>query len=285
MENKKEPYLASPARTCAVLKKYGFNFKKKYGQNFLIDGNVLEGIVDGAGITKDDVVLEIGPGIGTMTQYLSKYAKEVVSVEIDDKLIPILKETLEGFDNVSIINGDILKIDIAKIMPQSGFHVVANLPYYITTPIVMGLLEKDLPVKSITVMVQSEVADRMQARPGTKDYGALTLAVNYYSDPQIIMEVSPKCFIPEPNVESKVINLKKKEKIETIAKDKDKLFKLIKGAFAMRRKTLVNSLSHYDNTMFPKEKIEKVLIENDYDVRIRGEKLTLKEIEKLSNFF
>ena len=240
--------LGIPGNTIEVLQKYNFNFQKKFGQNFLIDTRVLEKIVSAADITKDDMVLEIGPGIGTMTQYLCEAAREVVAIEIDKNLIPILEDTLSAYDNVSIINEDVLKVDIKALADEKNggrpIKVVANLPYYITTPIIMGLFEADVPLKSITIMVQKEVAYRMKEGPGSKDYGALSLAVQYYSDPEIIAEVPPNCFIPRPNVASMVIKLNKCETKKVEVKDEALMFRLIRLSFNQRRKTLKNSLTN-----------------------------------------
>ena len=241
-------YLGIPQNTIAVLQKYHFNFQKKFGQNFLIDTTVLDRIISSAEITKEDCVLEIGPGIGTMTQYLAERAGTVVAVEIDKALIPILEETLQDYDNVTVINDDILKVDINRLVEEKNggrpIKVVANLPYYITTPIIMGLFESSVPLKSITIMVQKEVADRMQVGPGTKDYGALSLAVQYYAKPEIVANVPPNCFIPRPNVGSAVIRLTRYEEPPVQVKDEKKMFALIRASFNQRRKTLVNGLGN-----------------------------------------
>mgnify|MGYP004452362501 CR=1 FL=1 len=279
--------LGNPSNTIEVLKKYGFRFQKRYGQNFLIDSHILEKIIEAAEITKEDMVLEIGPGIGTMTQYLAEHAREVVAVEIDKTLIPILEDTLSAYDNVTVINEDILKVDIEALAREKNgnrpIKVVANLPYYITTPIIMGLFESHTPLASITIMVQKEVADRMQAGPGTKDYGALSLAVQYYAKPEIMMNVSPGCFIPKPNVGSAVIRLTRYEQNPVQVKDEDFLFSLIRAAFGQRRKTLVNSLTNASFLSVSKEEILRALSEMGISETVRGEALTLEEFAKLSN--
>ena len=279
--------LGNPSNTIEVLKKYGFRFQKRYGQNFLIDSHILEKIIEAAEITKEDMVLEIGPGIGTMTQYLAEHAREVIAVEIDKTLIPILEDTLSAYDNVTVINEDILKVDIEALAREKNgnrpIKVVANLPYYITTPIIMGLFESHTPLASITIMVQKEVADRMQAGPGTKDYGALSLAVQYYAKPEIMMNVSPGCFIPKPNVGSAVIRLTRYEQNPVQVKDEDFLFSLIRAAFGQRRKTLVNSLTNASFLSVSKEAILRALSEMGISETVRGEALTLEEFAKLSN--
>ena len=251
--------LSNPQVTIEMIKKYGFSFQKKYGQNFLVDGNVLDKIISAAKITKDDVVLEIGPGFGTMTQYLAENAKEVIAVEIDDKLIPVLEETLAEYDNVTIINNDILKVDVNQIVQEKNngrpIKVVANLPYYITTPIIMGIFEKHIPVESITVMVQKEVADRMQVGPGTKDYGALSLAVQFYAEPYIVANVPPNCFIPRPNVSSTVIRLTTWKEPPGVVENEKLMFSLIRASFNQRRKTLQNGIANASNLQFSKEPI------------------------------
>ena len=256
------PYLGNPKYTIEVLQKYHFVFQKRFGQNFLIDEHVLEKIIDSSGITKDDFILEIGPGIGTMTQYLAEAAREVAAVEIDSSLIPILKDTLKEWDNVTVINNDILKTDIKKIANEKNggkpVKVVANLPYYITTPIIMGLFEKNVPVDSITVMVQKEVADRMQVGPGTKDYGALSLAVQYYAKPEIVANVPPNCFMPRPKVGSAVIKLTRYEKPPVEVHDERLMFRLIRASFNQRRKTLVNGIKNSGDFSLGKEEIEKI---------------------------
>ena len=280
--------LGNPKETIAILNKYGFNFQKKFGQNFLIDTHVLEKIIRAADITKDDCVLEIGPGIGTMTQYLCENAGKVIAVEIDKNLIPILTEdTLASYDNVKVINSDVLKLDLKKLAEEENggrpIKVVANLPYYITTPIIMGLFEAGVPLASITVMVQKEVADRMQAGPGSKDYGALSLAVQYYAEPYIAANVPPNCFMPRPNVGSAVIRLTLHEKPPVEVEDEKLLFKLIRASFAQRRKTLVNGLTNSPELSFSKEEVAKALEECGYSPTIRGEALTLAEFAKLAN--
>jgi 16S rRNA (adenine1518-N6/adenine1519-N6)-dimethyltransferase len=282
----KEAYLGNPARTAEVLNKFGISAQKRYGQNFLIDSNILEKIVKSAGITKDDTVLEIGPGIGTLTQHIANAAGKVICVEIDTKMIPVLEYTLSEFDNVTVINQDILKADIKGILAEHGAQsakVVANLPYYITTPIIMELLEKDLPIESITVMIQKEVAERMQVGPGSKDYGALSLAVAFYSNAEVKMTVSPNCFIPRPNVDSAVIRLDKLKEPRVSVKNKSEMFRIIKGAFEQRRKTLTNALSHSSAYKTDKKKIEDALIQMGKNVNIRGEELTLEEFAVLSD--
>lgn len=282
--------LGNPKETIAILNKYGFNFQKKFGQNFLIDTHVLEKIIRAADITKDDCVLEIGPGIGTMTQYLCENAGKVIAVEIDKNLIPILTEdTLAAYDNVKVINSDVLKLDLKKLAEEENggrpIKVVANLPYYITTPIIMGLFEAGVPLESITVMVQKEVADRMQAGPGSKDYGALSLAVQYYAEPYIAANVPPNCFMPRPNVGSAVIRLTLHDNPPVEAADEKLLFKLIRASFAQRRKTLVNGLTNSPELSFSKEEVTKALEECVYSPTIRGEALTLAEFAKLANVF
>lgn len=279
--------LGNPAETIAVLKKYNFNFQKKFGQNFLIDTHVLEKIVKAAGITKEDTVLEIGPGIGTLTQYLCENAGQVIAVEIDKNLIPILKnDTLKDYDNVTIINEDILNLDISELAREHGaksIKVVANLPYYITTPIIMGLLEKEAPVESITVMVQKEVALRMQAGPGSKDYGALSLAIGYYCDAYIAANVPPNCFIPRPNVGSAVITLTLRKEKSVNPKDAHHMFKIIRASFNQRRKTLVNGIKNSPELDYSREQIEAALENIGLDVNIRGEALTIEEFAALSD--
>ncbi len=279
--------LGIPANTIEVLQKYHFNFQKKFGQNFLIDPHVLERIVEESGITKEDCVLEIGPGIGTMTQYLAESAREVVAVEIDKALIPILEDTLSEYDNITVINDDILKVDINKIVQErnagQAIKVVANLPYYITTPIIMGLFESKVPLKSITIMVQKEVADRMQVGPGTKDYGALSLAVQYYAKPEIVANVPPNCFMPRPNVGSAVIRLTRYEQQPVDVKDDKYMFRIIRASFNQRRKTLVNGLLNAGNLNTTKEDILNALQEMELSPTIRGEALTLEQFARLSN--
>lgn len=279
--------LGIPQNTIAVLQKYNFTFQKKYGQNFLIDSHVLEKIMDAAEIGKDDCVVEIGPGIGTMTQYLAERAREVVAVEIDKNLIPILTETLADYKNVSIINEDILKVDLNCIVEEKNggrpVKIVANLPYYITTPIIMGLFENHVPVKSITVMVQKEVADRMQVGPGTKDYGALSLAVQYYAKPEIVAIVPPNCFIPRPNVASAVIRLTCHEKKPVEVKNEKGMFALIRASFNQRRKTLANSLSNAQNLSLTREQVTEALESMQLSPTIRGEALTLEQFAALAD--
>ncbi len=286
MENK---HLGNPTNTREIIDKYGFMFQKRFGQNFLIDGNVVEKIVREAGVTKDDFVLEIGPGIGTMTQLLCENAREVAAVEIDTNLIPILKETLAPYDNVTVINEDILKVDIAALAQEKNggrpIKVVANLPYYITTPIIMGLFESHVPIDSITIMVQREVADRMQVGPGTKDYGALSLAVQYYAKPEIVLNVPPTCFMPRPNVGSAVIRLKKHETCPVEVDDAEFMFKLIRASFNQRRKTLANGLSNSSELTLPKEKIAAAIESLGVSPSIRGEALTLEQFAQLANYF
>ena len=279
--------LGIPANTIAVLQKYHFYFQKKFGQNFLIDTHVLERIIEESKITKEDCVLEIGPGIGTMTQYLAENAKEVIAVEIDKALIPILEDTLKDYDNVTIINDDILKVDINQIVKEKNkgesIKVVANLPYYITTPIIMGLFESHVPLKSITIMVQKEVADRMQVGPGTKDYGALSLAVQYYAKPEIVANVPPNCFMPRPNVGSAVIRLTRYEEPPVEVNNEKYMFSLIRASFNQRRKTLVNGLLNAGNLNVTKEKITGALEQMSLSLTIRGEALTLDQFATLSN--
>ena len=279
--------LGNPKNTIEVLQKYNFNFQKKFGQNFLIDTHLLDKIIRESGITKEDCVLEIGPGIGTMTQYLAENAREVVAVEIDDHLIPILEDTLSAYDNVTVIHNDILKVDIGKIVEEKNagkpIKVVANLPYYITTPIIMGLFESHVPLKSITIMVQKEVADRMQVGPGTKDYGALSLAVQYYAEPEIVANVPPNCFMPRPNVGSAVIRLTRYDNPPVDVKDEKFMFALIRASFNQRRKTLVNGLTNASNLKVTKEQILGVLKEMNLSATIRGEALTLEQFATLAN--
>ena len=283
------PYLGNPKYTIEVLQKYDFVFQKRFGQNFLIDSHVLEKIMDASQITKEDFVLEIGPGIGTMTQYLAEAAREVAAVEIDHSLIPILKDTLKDWDNVTIINDDILNVDIRKLALEKNdgkpVKVVANLPYYITTPIIMGLFENQVPISSITVMVQKEVADRMQVGPGTKDYGALSLAVQYYARPEIVANVPPNCFMPRPKVGSAVIRLEKYENPPVQVEDEKLMFRIIRASFNQRRKTLVNSLKNSNELSYSKEEIESVLEKIGIPLNIRGEALTLEQFADIANGF
>ena len=283
------PYLGNPKYTIEVLQKYGFVFQKRFGQNFLIDPHVLERIIEASEITKDDFVLEIGPGIGTMTQYLAEAAREVTAVEIDDALIPILKDTLKEWDNVTVLHGDILKTDIRKIADEKNqgrpIKVVANLPYYITTPIIMGLFESHVPVDSITVMVQKEVADRMQTGPGSKDYGALSLAVQYYAEPKIVANVPPNCFMPRPKVGSAVIRLTRHQNPPVTTLDEKLMFRLIRASFNQRRKTLSNSLKNSQELPYSKEEVEAAITECGLPLNIRGEALTLEQFARLSDTF
>lgn len=277
-------YLSNPTYTRAVLEAHGFSFQKKYGQNFLIDGNILDNIIDAAGITKDDFVLEIGPGIGTMTQRLCEEAREVVAVEIDKTLIPILDDTLSSYKNWSVINQDILKVDIKKLAEEKNggkpIKVVANLPYYITTPIIMGLFESHVPLESITIMIQKEVADRMQEGPGSKEYGALSLAVQYYSNPQIVCDAPPSCFMPQPKVTSTIITLKCHNN-PPVKCDEKLLFQIIRASFNQRRKTLQNGLSN--GLHFSKEQIAEAIEKAGFSPTVRGEALSLEDFAALTN--
>lgn len=279
--------LSNPKKTIEIIQKYQFGFQKKFGQNFLIDDHVLTKIMDGANVTKDDFVLEIGPGIGTMTQYLAERARQVLAVEIDTKLLPILEETLAPYDNVEVLNNDILKVDMNEIANKynngNPIKVVANLPYYITTPIIMGLFESRVPIDNITVMVQKEVADRMQVGPGTKDYGALSLAVQYYAKPYIIANVPPNCFIPRPNVGSAVIRLTRHQEPPVQVKDEKLMFRIIRASFNQRRKTLQNGLNNAQDLSFSKEEIVKAIESIGLKATVRGEALTLEEFAKLSD--
>ena len=282
-------YLGTPSATKEIINKYSFAFQKKFGQNFLIDSNVLESIIRGAEITKDDFVLEIGPGIGTMTQYLCEAARQVVAVEIDKMLIPILEDTLSEYDNVEVINQDVLKVELKSLAdeknngkPIKGF---ANLPYYITTPIIMGLFESGVPIDSITIMVQKEVADRMQTGPGSKDYGALSLAVQYYATAKVILNVSATCFMPRPNVDSAVIKLTRHKEPTVNVADEKLMFKIIRASFNQRRKTLVNGLKNSPELSFSKEQIVKAIEKIGKPETIRGEALTLEEFAELANAF
>ena len=283
------PYLGNPKYTIEVLQKYGFVFQKRFGQNFLIDTHVLDRIISASEITKDDFVLEIGPGIGTMTQYLAEAAREVTAVEIDDALIPILKDTLKEWDNVTVLHGDILKTDICKIAEEKNqgrpIKVVANLPYYITTPIIMGLFESHVPVSSITVMVQTEVADRMQTGPGSKEYGALSLAVQYYAEPKIVANVPPNCFMPRPKVGSAVICLTRHQNPPVTTLDEKLMFRLIRASFNQRRKTLSNSLKNSQELPYSREEVEAAITECGLPLNIRGEALTLEQFARLSDCF
>ncbi len=279
--------LSNPQVTIQTIKKYEFAFQKKFGQNFLIDDHVITKIIKAAEITKDDLVLEIGPGIGTMTQYLAESARKVIAVEIDKNLIPILGETLAEYDNVTVINEDILKLDINRLVEEENagkpIKVVANLPYYITTPIIMGLFESHVPLQSITVMVQKEVADRMQVGPGSKDYGALSLAVQYYAKPYIAANVPPNCFIPRPGVGSAVIRLTRYEEPPVTVKDESLMFKLIRASFNQRRKTLQNGIANSPELPYSKAQVEKALEKMGLAANVRGESLTLAEFAKLSD--
>ena len=279
--------LSNPQVTIQTIKKYEFAFQKKFGQNFLIDDHVITKIINAAEITKDDLVLEIGPGIGTMTQYLAESARKVIAVEIDKNLIPILGETLAEYDNVTVINEDILKLDINRLVEEENagkpIKVVANLPYYITTPIIMGLFESHVPLQSITVMVQKEVADRMQVGPGSKDYGALSLAVQYYAKPYIAANVPPNCFIPTPGVGSAVIRLTRYEEPPVTVKDESLMFKLIRASFNQRRKTLQNGIANSPELPYSKAQVEKALEKMGLAANVRGESLTLAEFAKLSD--
>ena len=283
----KEPTLGNPQNTIEILQKYRFNFQKKFGQNFLIDTHVLDKIIRAADITKDDFVLEIGPGIGTMTQYLACAAREVTAVEIDKALIPILEDTLSDYDNVTVINEYILKVDISALAEEKNggkpIKVVANLPYYITTPIIMGLFENHVPLESITVMVQKEVADRMQVGPGTKDYGALSLAVQYYAEPYIVANVPPNCFMPRPTVGSAVIRLTRHAQPPVHVRDEKLMFRIIRASFNQRRKTLANGLKNSPELDLPKEVISEAIDRLGRGASIRGEALTLEEFAELAN--
>ena len=279
--------LGNPKNTIEILQKYNFSFQKKFGQNFLINSAVLEEIIDAAGVTKDDFVIEIGPGIGTMTQYLCEAARQVIAVEIDTNLIPILQDTLSEYDNVQVLNQDILKVDINALANEYNngkpIKVVANLPYYITTPIIMGLFESHVPIDSITIMVQKEVADRMQVGPGTKDYGALSLAVQYYAEPYIVANVPPNCFMPRPKVGSAVIRLTRHSQPPVQVNNEKLMFQIIRASFNQRRKTLANSLKNYEGLSFDKEEIEQAIAACGFQPAIRGEALSLEEFAILSN--
>ena len=281
--------LSDPKKTIEVIQKYQFAFQKRFGQNFLIDAHVLEKIVSAAGITKDDCVLEIGPGIGTMTQYLAESAGQVIAVEIDTNLLPILTDTLKDYSNVKVINQDILKVDINELVKEYNngrpIKVVANLPYYITTPIIMGLFESNVPIDNITVMVQKEVADRMQVGPGSKDYGALSLAVQYYASPYIVANVPPNCFIPRPNVGSAVIRLTRYQEPPVQVKDPKLMFKLIRASFNQRRKTLQNGLNNSPEISFSKEEITKAIESLGVSPSVRGEALSPEQFAQLANYF
>ncbi len=282
-----EPKLGNPQNTIQLIKKYGFIFQKKYGQNFLIDTRVLDKIIAAAEITKDDMVLEIGPGIGTMTQYLAESARQVIAVEIDANLIPILKETLQDYSNVVLLHNDILKVDIGELASQYNqghpIKVVANLPYYITTPIIMGLFEKEVPVENITVMVQKEVADRMQTGPGSKDYGALSLAVQYYAKPYLVANVPQNCFLPRPQVGSAVIRLTRYAKPPVQVQDSSLMFRIIRASFNQRRKTLLNGLSNSAELDFSKDQIAAAIEALKLPAAVRGETLTLEQFAQLAD--
>lgn len=278
--------IANIRETKNIIEKYNFSFQKRFGQNFLIDTNIIDKIVTGSGITKEDVVLEIGPGIGSLTQALAEQAGKVIAVEIDKKLIPMLEETLSAYDNIRIINEDILKLDIKGLLLEEGIasvKVVANLPYYITTPIIMNLLEQSIPVESITVMIQKEVADRMNATPGVKAYGSLSIATSYYASTELVTMVPPGCFMPKPKVSSAVLKLTKLTQPRVEVSDEAFFFKVIKGSFAHRRKTLVNSLVHSNMTDVTKEQVLGALESLEMDIRIRGEALTLEEFSEFTN--
>lgn len=279
--------LSNPQKTIETIKKYGFNFQKKFGQNFLIDDHVINKIINGAEVTQDDFVLEIGPGIGTMTQYLCEAAREVAAVEIDKKLIPILGETLAAYDNVTVINEDILKVDIRALALEKNhgkpIKVVANLPYYITTPIIMGLFESHVPIDNITVMVQKEVADRMKVGPGSKDYGALSLAVQYYAKPYLVANVPANCFIPRPNVDSAVIRLTRHEEPIVHVEDEGLMFNIIRASFNQRRKTLQNGLKNSGLFPLSKDEIVESIVEAGLPETIRGEALTLEQFAAFAN--
>lgn len=279
--------LGIPQNTISILQKYQFVFQKKYGQNFLVDTHVLEKIMDAAEITKEDCVVEIGPGIGTMTQYLAERAGAVVAVEIDRKLMPILEETLAAYDNVTVLNEDIIKVDLNHIVEEKNhgkpIKVVANLPYYITTPIIMSLFENHVPLKSVTVMVQKEVAERMQAGPGTKNYGALSLAVQYYARPEVVANVPPNCFIPRPNVGSAVIRLTRYEEYPVTVRDENFLFALIRASFNQRRKTLANSLANAQSLSLTREQVAAALEKMQLSSTVRGEALTLEQFAALAD--
>lgn len=283
MENK----LGNPKQTIEIIQKYQFAFQKKFGQNFLIDPHVLDKIITAAQIREDDCVLEIGPGIGTMTQYLAEHAAKVVAVEIDTNLIPILAETLKEYPNVTVINQDILKLDMNRLVEEYNggkpIKVVANLPYYITTPIIMGLFESNVPIDNITVMVQKEVADRMQVGPGSKDYGALSLAVQYYAEPYIVANVPPNCFIPRPNVGSAVIRLTRYQEPPVQVDSPEMMFRLVRASFNQRRKTLQNGLNNSPEVPYTREQIAQAIETLGLSPSVRGEALTLEQFAALSN--
>ena len=283
----KTPYLGNPQKTIEVIQKYEFAFQKKFGQNFLIDTHVLDKIISAAEIAKDDLVVEIGPGIGTMTQYLACAAREVVAIEIDKMLIPILQDTLSAYDNVTIINEDVLKVDLNKLAEEKNggrpVKVVANLPYYITTPIIMGLFENHVPLHSITIMVQKEVADRMRMGPGTKDYGALSLAVQYYAEPYLVANVPQNCFMPRPKIGSAVIKLTVHEKPPVTVRDEKLMFRLIRASFNQRRKTLANGLNNSPELHYSKEQIAEAIERLELSPSVRGEALNLEQFAKLAD--
>lgn len=285
--SQKTPYLGNPQKTIEVIQKYDFVFQKKFGQNFLIDPHVLDKIISAAEITKDDLVVEIGPGIGTMTQYLACAAREVVAIEIDKMLIPILQDTLSDYENVTVINEDVLKVDLKKLAEEKNggrpVKVVANLPYYITTPIIMGLFENHVPVESITIMVQKEVADRMRMGPGTKDYGALSLAVQYYAEPYLVANVPQNCFMPRPKIGSAVIRLTTHEKPPVTVSDEKLMFRLIRASFNQRRKTLANGLNNSPELHYSKEQVAAAIEKAGFSSSIRGEALTLEQFAKLAD--
>lgn len=280
-------YLGNPGNTIEALRKYNFNFQKRFGQNFLIDANILEKIIRSAEVRKDDFVLEIGPGIGTMTQYLCESAGRVAAVEIDRNLIPILEDTLKEYDNAEIICGDILKLDLDAFVREKNegkpIKIVANLPYYITTPIVMGILESGIPVESMTIMVQKEVAGRMQARPGSKEYGALSLAVQYYAEPKVVANVPPNCFMPRPNVGSAVIRLVRRQAPPVNVEDERLMFSIIRASFNQRRKTLANGLKNNGGFSLSREQIKESILALGVPENIRGEALSLEQFAELSN--
>ena len=282
-----EPYLGNAKNTMEIIRKYEFVFQKRFGQNFLIDPHVIEKILSSADIKEDDCVIEIGPGIGTLTQYLGKYAGKVIAVEIDKKLMPVLNDTLKDWDNIEIINDDIMNIDLKRLAEEKNggrpFKVVANLPYYITTPVIMRLLEEDIPVESITVMIQKEVADRMKAGPGSKDYGALSLAVSYYAEAETTANVPCNCFIPRPKVDSVVIHLQKYKTPPVNVKDPDLMFRLIRASFNQRRKTLANGIKNAEYLSCSREEAEEALIKCGFNPQIRGEQLSLADFAKLSD--
>ncbi len=282
-----KPYLGNPVRVEAVLRTFQFSFRKKFGQNFLIDEDVLEGIVDASGVTEDDVVLEIGPGIGSLTQYLASRARKVIAVEIDKTLLPILDHTLEGWDNVKVLNQDILKTDIASIANEENegrpLKVIANLPYYITTPIIMKLFENGSPIDSVTVMIQKEVAERIGSAPGSKQYGAISLAVQYYASVTIALEVGPESFVPQPKVSSTVIRLDRFPTPPVKVDDEEQMFKIIRGVFNQRRKTLANGVANFEGLSFSKDDIRKALTAMGLPETTRGETLSLEQFAELSN--